>query len=71
MDITLKGIENCTEEEVKEWVSILVERKENQKINSIPQVLQAQADAKLTVDSFRKANTLIPKFEKTNEDLIV
>ena len=64
MDITIKGIEGLTEAEVKEWVAILVERKENQKIQSIPALVQAQESAKLTIDTFRKANDLAAKFEK-------
>ena len=62
MDVTIKGIENVTEAEVKEWVSILVERKENAKIQAIPALVTAQDAAKVTVDTFRTANSLEAKF---------
>ena len=63
MDITIKGVENVTEAEVKEWVAILVERKENAKIQAIPALVTAQGTAKVTVDTFRKANALKAKYE--------
>ena len=64
MDITIKGVENITEAEVMEWVAILVERKENAKIQAIPALVAAQDVAKVTVDTFRKANSLAAKYEK-------
>jgi len=71
MDVTLKGIpDEIGEVKVKEWISVLVERYHNQKINEIPEVIQATETAKLGIDSFRKANSLVPKFEAVGEEAI-
>jgi len=70
MDVTIKGIENVTEAEVKEWVSILVERKENAKIQAIPALVTAQDAAKVTVDTFRTANSLEAKFATKEEEKV-
>ena len=65
MDITLKGLPDSLQEgQVKEWVAVLVERHENAKVNALPAVIQAANSAKTSIDGFRKANALTPKFEK-------
>lgn len=67
MDITIKGLEGVTEAEVKEWVAVLIERKETVKLNSLPEVVTAQAASKVAIDTFRDANGLPKKFELVNE----
>jgi len=65
MEIAIpKGI---SEAEVKEWLSILVERKVNQEMNSNPAVIEATTKAKAEIDTFRKSIGLEPKFEKVEE----
>lgn len=68
MEITLKIPDEIglTEEEVKEWVSVLVERKENFKLQP-PQdkVLTAQT----RIDTFREQNNLKKKFEQPQEEV--
>jgi hypothetical protein len=59
MDITIKNIEGLTEQEVLEWVAILVERKENQKISPPQTAIEL---AKRNTDDFRVANNLKEKF---------
>jgi hypothetical protein len=61
MDITLKGIENCTEKEVVEWVAVLVKRKEEQKLTP-PQ--EAIDSVRNIIDTFRVANGLKAEFAK-------
>ena len=56
-----------TEEQVKEWVSILVERKVNAAINANPVIVKATEDAKVEIDTYRKSVGLTPKFEKVAE----
>ena len=63
MDVTIKGIEGLTEKEVLEWVAILVQRKEEAKVNQNQVVVQAMTAARETIDTFRKANALEAKFE--------
>ena len=63
MDIVVKGIEGLTEKEVLEWVSILVQRREEAKVNQNQVVVQAMTAARTTIDTFRKANALEAKFE--------
>jgi hypothetical protein len=71
MDVTIKGIpEAITEAQVKEWCAVLIERFENQKANSIPEVIAAIESAKTTIDSFRKANSLATKFEQPKEGIV-
>ena len=68
MDLTIKGIpEGITEAQVKEWCGVLIERYENQKVNQIEAVKTATEAARNNIDAFRKANALIPKFEKVEE----
>jgi hypothetical protein len=64
VDITFKSIpDEIGEVQAREWVAVLVERYYNQKINQIPEVIQATETAKLGIDGFRKANSLQAKFE--------
>ena len=65
MDIVVKGIEGLTEKEVLEWVAVLVQRKEEAKVNQNQVVVQAMTAARETIDTFRKANSLEAKFEVT------
>ena len=63
MDVTIKGIpETLSEQQVLEWCSVLIERQENAKIQAIPALVTAQDAAKVTVDTFRTANSLEAKF---------
>lgn len=63
-DITLKDVPaGISEAQCREWVSILVERMENQKVNQIPEVTAAVKSAQTNIDSFRKANALTEKFK--------
>jgi allophanate hydrolase subunit 1 len=65
MDVLVKGIpEEIGEAQVKEWVAILVERFENNKVNQIKEVKQAVTTAQTNIDSFRAANALQAKFAK-------
>ena len=52
-----------TEEQVREWVSVLVERKVNQALTTNPAVASATAAAKVEIDTYRKAVGLTPKYE--------
>lgn len=70
-DITLKDIpDGVTEQQVKEWVAILIERIETAKINQNPVIVQATKEAQTTIDGFRKANALAPKWEVQEESII-
>ena len=65
MDVTVKGLpDGITEVQVKDWVGVLVERYENAKVNQIKEVSDAVKAAQVSIDTFRKANSLAPKFEK-------
>jgi hypothetical protein len=65
MDITIKGIpEGVSEAQVKEWVAILIERFENQKVNQIQAVKDAVVTAQTGIDGFRSSNGLALKFKK-------
>ena len=67
-EIVLKEIpEGITDANVFEWVSVLVERYHNAKIQAIPELKTAQEIAQADVDKFRKASGLQPKFEKVEE----
>jgi len=71
MDIVVKGIEGLTEKEVLEWVSVLVQRREEAKVNQNQVVVQAMTAARETIDTFRKANSLEAKFEaKPTEEVL-
>jgi len=64
MDISVNGLpEGLSEEQVKDWVGVLVERYENAKVNQIKEVSDAVKAAQVSIDTFRKANSLAPKFE--------
>jgi len=68
MDVTILGIpDGIAEQQVREWVAILVERFENQKLNQIQAASDAVKTSQANIDTFRKANTLTPKFEKPKE----
>lgn len=66
MDVLLKGLpDGMTVKEIADWVSIYVERK-------LTATKKAELDAviepiKVTVDTYRKANELTPKFEAVAE----
>jgi allophanate hydrolase subunit 1 len=67
-DITLKGVpDGISEQQVKEWTSILIERYHQQKIQQIPELVAATTSAQVEVDSFRVQNALTPKYEKIAE----
>jgi uncharacterized GH25 family protein len=64
-DVTIKGVpDGISEQQVQEWVAILVERAENAKVNQIKEVKEAVTESQKSIDSFRKANSLSAKFEK-------
>lgn len=68
MDVMLKGVpEGITEHQVKEWVAILVERYQNQKVNAIPEIVSAVESAKTAIDAFRESNNLVLKFTNKEE----
>jgi len=68
MDVTILGIpDGIAEQQVREWVAILVERFENQKLNQIQAVSDAVKTCQTNIDNFRKQNTLTAKFEKPKE----
>jgi hypothetical protein len=56
-----------SEQDVKEWVAILVERRVNAELNSNAEVVKATEKAKADIDSYRKSAGLAPKFEKVEE----
>ena len=72
-DVTLKDIpDGVSEQQVQEWVAILVERYETAKINQNPVIVQATKEAQTSIDLFRKANALQTKFniEEVEEEPI-
>jgi hypothetical protein len=58
-----------SEEQAREWLSILVERKVNAELNANPAVAAATAKAKEDIDAYRKQVGLQPKFEKVAEEI--
>lgn len=61
-DVTILGVpEEITDEILYEWVSILVERKENQKL--LPPSKDV-TDAQTRIDDFRDVNGLDKKYEE-------
>ena len=65
MDITLKDIpDGITEQDIKEWTSILIERYHNAKIQAIPELVAANDKAKADVNAYRVSNALPPKGTK-------
>ena len=63
-EITLTVPTGITEQQVKEWVSILVERKVNTELNEKAEVKAAAEAAKTEIDAYRKSVGLQPKFEE-------
>jgi len=69
MNLEIKNIpDEITEQQLKEWCGVLVERFYNQKISQIPEFVSAAKKAKTDIDSFRKANDLAAKFEQPKEE---
>jgi hypothetical protein len=66
-DRTVVIPENVTDEEAKEWMAILQERKTNATVEKVPEVMAAVAKAKVDIDAYRKAVGLAPKFEVPKE----
>jgi hypothetical protein len=65
MDITFTGIpDGIGEQQAKEWMAILVERFHNAQLNQIKAVVEATEATKSSIDTFRTANALTPKFTK-------
>ncbi len=67
MEISLPA--GITEQEMKEWCAILVERKVNADLNANVEVAKATAKAKEDIDTYRKSVGLAPKFEKVAEEI--
>ena len=66
MDITITGIPDVvTEQEIKEWVAIKVERELKAKL-SVPKVDTDKL--KTDVDAFRELNNLTPKYKAVEDD---
>jgi hypothetical protein len=62
-DITIKNVpDEIRDEQVMEFVAVLVGRFHDAKVNSIPEVATAIKAAQTGIDSFRVANSLPPKF---------
>lgn len=60
-DITIVGVPDAiSEAQIKEWVSIYVERQENKKLQPAEELV---TNAQTVVDTFRKANDLDAKYE--------
>ena len=67
-DLTIKNIpEEISDEQVMEFVSVLIGRYHDAKLNSIPEVSAAIKAGQTGIDSFRVANALAPKFAKIEE----
>ena len=69
-DRTVVIPENVTDEEAKEWMAVLQERKTNQGMEKIPEVVAAVAKAKTDIDAYRKQVGLQPKFEAVKAEPI-
>ena len=64
-DVLVKNIpDGITDEQVFNFVGVLVERFHNAKVNEVPEVKAAVTTAQIGIDGYRKANLLTPKFEK-------
>lgn len=61
MDVVIKNVENVTEQEVINWVAILIKRKEESKLTPPDDKV---ALAHTTIDAFRVANGLKAEFAK-------
>jgi len=67
-DVTIKNVpETITEEELMEWVSVLVERKEKAKLDPPEDKVLI---ARNVVDGFRTANTLVAKYAVEKEEVV-
>lgn len=56
-----------SEEQVKEWVAVLVERKVNQDFNNNIEIKTATEKVKTDIDSYRKSIGLLPKYEEPKD----
>ena len=64
-DLTIKNIpKEISDEQVMEFVAVLIGRYHDTKLNSIPEVSSAIKAGQTGIDSFRVANALAPKFTK-------
>ena len=71
MDVTIKSIpDGISEEQVKEWISVLIERHFNSQIQKIPELVSATEQAKTDIDAYRVANTLKTKFVEEKEPVV-
>ena len=71
MDVTIKSIpDGISEEQVKEWVNVLVERHFNTQIQKIPELVSATEKAKTDIDEYRTANLLKAKFVEAKEPVV-
>ena len=67
-DVTVKNIpDGISDEQVFNFVGVLVERYHNAKVNEVPEVKLAVTTAQTGIDSYLKANGMKPKFEKVAE----
>ena len=55
--------DGVTEEQLKEWVAVLQERRINQAMESNPVVSAEVAKAKTSIDAYRKSVGLATKYE--------
>jgi biopolymer transport protein ExbD len=62
-DVVVKVPDDLTDQQVKEWVSILIERNENQKMQNNEAIKTALETAQKSIDAYRKDNGLQAKFE--------
>ena len=63
-DVVIKVPDDLTDQQVKEWVAILIERKESAKVENNEAVKIAVETAQKSIDTYRKDNGLQAKFEK-------
>lgn len=69
MDFTIKSLpEGISEERLKEWIAVLVERYHMQKMNDVEAVRTALFDARTNIDSFRAENGLSEKYKNTETE---
>ena len=72
MDVTIKSIpDGISEEQVKEWISVLIERHFNSQIQKIPELVSATEKAKTDIDEYRTANLLKAKYAVEKEEPVV
>jgi len=65
--MTVEIPQGITEQEAKEWLAILHERKINKEVNDNPVVKAVAQKAQEDIDAYRKAVGLAPKFAKVEE----